>query len=218
MMTVDAIQDKIGRLQGKYSPYQIFSDWVKMMAIGIQNGCDIHHGRIWKNREKQYLSVAAKYSKEEMDEMSNMTLMLIELMGSGLNDWLGKIYMMSGNGNGRIGQFFTPYSVSIATAETRMKSMKDQETIHLYEPSTGSGGMIIAAADVLNRRGINYQKKLKVIAQDIDWLAVYMTYVQLSLYGVNAKVIQGDTLSESNINSVPADRILYTPRRAGMLI
>ena len=65
----------------------------------------------------------------------------------------------------------------------------------MHEPSTGGGGIIIAAAKVLKDRGLNYQKCLKVVAQDLDWKGVYMTYVQLSLLGIEATVIQGDSLS-----------------------
>ena len=48
-------------------------------------------------------------------------------------------------------------------------------------PKCGSGGMVVATAQVLQKRGINYQKTLDVVCQDLDWLAVYMCYVQLSL-------------------------------------
>ena len=43
---------------------------------------------------------------------------------------------------------------------------------------------------------INYQKRVKIIAQDLDFRSVYMTYIQLSLVGARAKVVQGDTLTE----------------------
>lgn len=218
MTTKEDIQKKIDKLSGKYSPYQIFYDWVKMLALAIQNGCDIFHGEEWEKREKQYMEIAAKYTKDEMMEISNITEMLIDLMDRRLNDWLGEIYMMSGSNSGKLGQFFTPYNISLATAEIEMERVKDKKVIRLYEPSAGAGGMIIAAADVLNRNGFDYQKKLKVVAQDLDWLAVYMTYVQLSLYGIDAKVAQGDTLAEPDIDAIPRDRILYTPRRAGLII
>ena len=54
-----------------------------------------------------------------------------------------------------------------------------EEKIRMTEPSIGSGGMVIATAKYLKERGINYQKKLKVVGQDLDWLAVYMSYIQL---------------------------------------
>ena len=78
--------------------------------------------------------------------------------------------------------------------------------------------MIIATARVLKERGINYQSRLRVVAQDLDWLAVYMTYIQLSLYGIDAIVCQGDTLMQPYKSGYPRRRVLRTPRNAGLLI
>lgn len=75
--------------------------------------------------------------------------------------------------------------------------------------------MIIAAAKVLKEQGIDYQRIMKVTAQDLDWKGVYMTYVQLSLLGISATVIQGDTLAAG---AVSKEQILYTPKKKGMLL
>lgn len=77
------------------------------------------------------------------------------------------------------------------------------------EPSCGAGGNIIALAEVMKERGINYQQKLEVVCQDIDTKAVYMTYVQMCLYGIPAIVYQSNTLTDPNgIQSVTGR--LYT--------
>ena len=70
----------------------------------------------------------------------------------------------------------------------------------------------------MKERGIDYQKMLKVVAQDLDWKAVYMTYVQLSLLGINGIVTQGNTLEEPNIEKYPRHRIFRTPANMGALI
>ena len=56
-------------------------------------------------------------------------------------------------------------------------------------------GMILGFAKALKSRGINYQQNLFVDATDISPTCVYMTYIQLSLYGIPAIVHCGDTLS-----------------------
>ena len=72
--------------------------------------------------------------------------------------------------------------------------------------------MIIAAAKVLREKGVDYQKRLRVIAQDLDWKGVYMTYLQLSLLGIRAKVVQGDTLcSPYDQYRTPKNHIMETP-------
>lgn len=187
----------IGSLSGKYSPYQIFSDFCKIFALAISNTCAFQHDEIWQEREEAYKATISRYEEKEVMKLVDMMVLLTETMGEEMNDFLGQIYMQSGAGNSATGQFFTPFHLSLATAEVGVpKDIPEDEIITMNEPSCGGGGMIIATARVLKERGINYQSRLRVVAQDLDWLAVYMTYIQLSLYGIDAIVCQGDTLNE----------------------
>ena len=79
--------------------------------------------------------------------------------------------------------------------------------------------MIIAAAKALQDAGVNYQNTMEVVAQDIDWKGVYMCYVQLSLLGISAICIQGDTLADPYVpgKTDPA-HILETPKKMGALL
>ena len=88
----------------------------------------------------------------------------------------------------------------------------------MNEPSCGGGAMILATAKALKNAGINYQRRLKVVAQDLDWLGVYMTYVQCNIIGIDAIVVQGDTLKEPYVNNYPKSRILRTMNNMGGLI
>ena len=46
-----------------------------------------------------------------------------------------------------------------------------------------------------------------------------MCYVQLSLFGINAVVVQGDTLAEPYTgDSYPQNRVFRTPRNMGLLL
>lgn len=79
--------------------------------------------------------------------------------------------------------------------------------------------MIIAVAKILLQRGVNPQRCMRVVAQDLDWKGVYMTYVQLSLLGIKATVVQGDTLIEPfDSRRYPKERVMYTPAQKGMMI
>lgn len=121
-------------------------------------------------------------------------------------------------GNKNTGQFFTPYHVSFMCAEASLQGYEGDHILTIHEPSCGGGGMIIAAAAVLSERGMNYQKLMHVVAQDLDWKAVHMTYVMLSLMGINAVVAQGDTLIEPYHPGYPKDRVFRTPANKGALI
>ena len=79
--------------------------------------------------------------------------------------------------------------------------------------------MIIATARALMDKGVNYQDCLEVVAQDLDWKTVYMCYIQLSLLGISATVVQGDTLSEPYIPGQTAPEcVFYTPRKMGVIL
>ena len=55
--------------------------------------------------------------------------------------------------------------------------------------------MVLSFAKVLKRRNINYQNSLLVEATDVSDVCVYMTYIQLSLYGIPAVVYCGNILT-----------------------
>lgn len=147
-----------------------------------------------------------------------MMAMLVETLEYDMTDVLGQIYMESGMGSKAAGQFFTPYHLSYLCAELSMPEPDDNGIYRINEPSCGGGGMIIAVAQVLKERGINYQKQMRVVAQDLDWKGVYMCYLQLSLLGINAIVVQGDTLADPYKKGYPPERVLYTPCKMGVLV
>ena len=65
--------------------------------------------------------------------------------------------------------------------------------------------MIIAFAEIMKKYGYNYQKQLFVEAVDIPEMCFKMTYIQLSLLGIPAKVLLCDTLA------MKFTECLYTP-------
>lgn len=76
-------------------------------------------------------------------------------------------------------------------------------------------GLILAFLKILKENGINYQKRVRIVAQDLDFRSVYMTYIQLSLVGAKAKVVQGDTLADPNVKD--NNYIFYTPMWKGVM-
>ena len=56
--------------------------------------------------------------------------------------------------------------------------------------------MVLSLAKVLKKRNINYQQDLLVIANDISDVCVYMTYIQLALYGIPAIVCCGNAITQ----------------------
>ena len=180
------------------------------------------HDKIWKEREELYLTISGKYDQNELKTMANMTGALTCILENRFCDVLGEIYMRAGCGSKNTGQFFTPYHLSYLTANltygSRFDNIDNDKTIEINEPSAGGGGMMIAICQMAKEHGINYQRKLRIIAQDLDWNGVYMTYVQLSLIGAKAIVVQGDTLCEPYHHGYDEGRVFRTPAEMGLLL
>lgn len=208
----------INSISGKYSGYEVFSDWIKCSSLFISNSIEIFHGKVWKDREQAYIDSITRYNETEQKMFSDMFLMLAETLEFKMSDVLGEIYMDSGMGSKAAGQFFTPYHISYLTAKLSMPEPDELGLYHINEPSCGGGGLIIAVAQALMEKGVNYQKCMRVVAQDLDWKGVYMCYLQLSLLGINATVAQGDALAEPHKRGYPPERVFYTPCKGGVFV
>ena len=198
-----------------YSPHQVFSDWVEMLAIAIANACTLNNSKLKRSREQKYLEIVKKYKNIEMSKFPDLCGLLTIALDNDIVDVLGNVYMGLESGSKHTGQFFTPNQISRLTARLMPPVTDADGIIRFTEPTCGSGGMVIAYAKVLAEQDINYQKKLEVIAQDIDYRCVHMCYVQLSLLGIKATVIRQNTLT---LEEVPEDSMFLTPAKMGVLM
>lgn len=221
MKAKEEIIKKIQSLSGKYSPYNIFYDWVQCSALAIQNSCTFRN-ETWQKREEQYLSAIQKYGTAQQKTLTEMFNLLGEALEENIEDALGDIYMKSGCYNKSLGQFFTPFHLANLMGDLEAKGIIEEiergRVPTILEPSTGGGANIIGLAKALQERGYNYQQCIQVTAQDLDWLAVYMSYVQFSLLGIDAVVVQGDSLLDPYNGRYPQERTFYTPKRMGVLL
>jgi len=114
-------------------------------------------------------------------------------------DFLGVFYGVNELGNSKNGQFFTPYHLSLMIAKMQLSGIteliKEKGFIKICEPACGSGGMIIAVREILIESGFNPSTNIYVELTDVDALCFYMAYIQISLYGIPARVIHGNTLT-----------------------
>ena len=216
------IINDINDISGAHSAYEVFTDWIRCSSLAICNSVHMIHNETWKRRERDYMDTIRRYPEGTEYKFAGMMCRLADALESEVSDVLGEIYMESGMGSNAAGQFFTPFHISEMTAKLSLqKAIKnyDGSMIRMIEPSVGGGGMVIAAAKVLMEAGINYQKCLDVIAQDLDWKGVHMTYLQCSLLGIKATVVQGDTLIEPFDPRTTDPRcIMRTPAKMGALM
>ncbi len=180
----------------RHSTWDIFSDWVEMMAISISNSCDKVH---FEAREKRYMDIVRKYSKEELNKFAEAFACLVNTMEhDGLRDILGETFHELELHNKYKGQFFTPFHVCECMAEITIgdhPKLNDKGYITVCEPCSGSGAMVIGAAGAMHKAKLNYQKQMVVLANDIDPKCTHMCYVQLSLLGIPAVVTNGNSLT-----------------------
>lgn len=159
--------------------------------------------------EQIYLDTVKTYTKEQANEFSQMLALLVSALENEFQDFLGKVYMSLKIGSSANGQFFTPYCVSKMMSEINFieveEKLKTNDFITLSDPCCGSSGMIIAFAETMKNNNYNYQKQLFVEVIDIDEMCFMMSYIQLSLYGIPARVMLGDSLAWK------FQRVLYTP-------
>ncbi len=229
MSEIQELKKKIIKLldgfYGKFSKYEIFSDWVELTALAIANNSTLERSDLWIAREEQYKAIANRYDAREISIFGDMTGALALALEAEERDVLGEVFMEAELRSKETGQFFTPFHLSMLCAKMQLPAeiedykKGDLKKIELYEPSSGAGGMVIAVAKILRENGINYQRALKVVTQDLDWRCVYMCYVQLSLLGIHAICVQDDTLRNPyDPSRTEESHILVTPAERGMLV
>lgn len=190
----------------KHSLHSVFRDFTQLGAIAISNKVDLQQ---YEKREAEYMRTIKKYDRKEADRFAEMLAILIDGLGKEMTDLLGETYMELEISNKHQGQFFTPISVAKLMAMLSVGEyeaiINEQGHVRVNEPAAGGGVTIIALASALRDKGYNYQKVLKVVCQDIDRDLVHLCYLQLSLLGIDAVVMRGDTLAYK------FDSFWYTP-------
>lgn len=173
--------------------HKIFSDFLEISAMVISNSIDL---RNYKRREERYLEIVKRYNKDEIRLFANALAELsIELDKP--RDILGELLMELEEGNKIKGQYLTPYHIcklNAAIAFDEEKLNKDGLLI-VNEPSVGGGALVIALVEIMREKGYNPQSQLKVVCSDLDLKAVHMSYIQLSLLGIPAKVMHANALN-----------------------
>ena len=196
MVRVDYKKDFIKAVEeiqksGK-SSYEIFTDFCEMAAIAFMR---FNPG--FSEREERYLAIVGQYKKDHVGRLADMLATLNWAMEEKFCDFLGECFHALELHNKNLGQFFTPYSLSLLSAQlTIQEPSKEEKPLWINEPACGSGSMLIACAQVMKDRGIDYQNDTIVVAQDISRMCYHMAFVQLSLVGFSGKVVCGDTITQ----------------------
>lgn len=184
--------------------YEVFQDWLAVSAIVISNAVD---WRQQKRREEVYMEIIQKYTKAEQEKLAEAFAELVlalqhEQSMHGPTDILGQVFHALELHSKYKGQFFTPPHVCelmgmmTLNGDNLTQTIEKKGYITVCEPCIGSGGMILGAAKAMANQKLNYQTQMLVTGIDIDIKCVQMAYLQLSLLGIPAVIIHGNSLTD----------------------
>ena len=189
-----SIFDELARTS---SGWQVWENIITAMACSISNAAD--HSKIHlKQREKEY-ERAIKALGDRKKAVRMLALVVMALEKNPEQDFLGTMYMMRNLGNHWKGQFFTPYHICHFMAEITMmepdrEALEKKGYFSVADPCVGGGAMMIAGANVMKNRGVDYKSRVLFVGQDIDRIVAMMAYIQLSILDCPGYIVVGDSL------------------------
>lgn len=177
-----------------HSRYKVWNDFIIMSGIAIHNAIPTQRDN---DLEQQYRHIVKQYKNEDVWLLKDLFHLLPPIFEKGIDDHLGALYMQLEISNSDMGQFFTPFQLSVLCAQLSfdIKEIEKNGFITAHEPSIGGGGMVLALAKVMSDKGYNYQRQLYVHGIELDSTVAWMAYIQLSLFGIPAEIDIGNTLT-----------------------
>ena len=118
-------------------------------------------------------------------------------------DVLGYIYEylisnFAANAGKKAGEFYTPHEVSVLMSEIVAEHLKDRTEIEIYDPTSGSGSLLINIGQAVAHRTGNVGR-IKYYAQELKENTYNLTRMNLVMRGIQPDNIitrNGDTLAE----------------------
>ncbi|ROC26764.1 N-6 DNA methylase, partial [Klebsiella pneumoniae] len=190
-----------GRHLGRW---EVFSDFLSLAAS------ELDMARIRTPESMEHCrKICARYGATDIANMQEMFCLMVCALEAKFHDFLGAIFMELELGDNFRGQYFTPYSVQCLMARMLMPGVRDtirrEGIATVSDPACGAAGMLIAYAECLLEADINPSMHMFGSCIDIDPVAADMAFIQLSLLGIAAEVVTGNTLT------MQYRRVRYTP-------
>ncbi len=118
-------------------------------------------------------------------------------------DVLGFIYEylisnFAANAGKKAGEFYTPHEVSLLMSEIVADHLRDREEIKIYDPTSGSGSLLINIGKSVAKH-MGDSDKIKYYAQELKENTYNLTRMNLVMRGIipsNIMTRNGDTLEE----------------------
>lgn len=137
--------------------------------------------------------------------ISNLLQLIKDIPMDGKEDYdvLGFIYEylisnFAANAGKKAGEFYTPHEVSLLMSEIVADHLKDRDKIEIYDPTSGSGSLLINIGQSAAKR-MGGKDNIKYYAQELKENTYNLTRMNLVMRGIlpdNIVTRNGDTLEE----------------------
>ncbi|MBD3126144.1 MULTISPECIES: N-6 DNA methylase [Citrobacter] len=183
---------------------EVFRDFISLAAREL----DMARIRTPENVEESR-RICDRYKPGDLSDFKQLFCLMVTALEGKFQDFLGSLLMELELGAAEMAQFFTPYDLQLMMAKMLSQDMPDvvarQGWVTLDEPACGGAGMVIAWAQCMLEAGLNPSEQLYSRCTDIDPMVADIAFVQLSLLGIPAEVITGNTLT------LQVNCVRYTP-------
>ena len=212
--TVKWVQENIGY----FIAYKdLFSTWLSMgKDFDVSNVRDAlsAFSRLISNTHKKVfdkvfdtlqtgLSKLGDSSGSQTKAISGLLTLIKDIPMDGKQDYdvLGFIYeylisMFAANAGKKAGEFYTPHEVSMLMSEIVADHLKDRDEIKIYDPTSGSGSLLINIGKSA-AKFIENENNIKYYAQELKQNTYNLTRMNLVMRGIlpdNIVTRNGDTL------------------------
>lgn len=214
--TVESVQKNIGY----FIPYNhLFSTWIAKkkdftaddvtVALSsfsrlINDSHKVVFENIFKTLETG-LSKLGETSGARTKAIRGLIELIKDIPMDGKQDYdvLGFIYEylisnFAANAGKKAGEFYTPHEVSLLMSELVAHHLKDNEKIEIYDPTSGSGSLLINIGKSAAKY-IGNENNIKYYAQELKENTYNLTRMNLVMRGIlpdNIVTRNGDTLEE----------------------
>ena len=151
------------------------------------------------------LSKLGDSAKAQTKAVSDLIYLIKDIPMDGTQDYdvLGFIYEylisnFAANAGKKAGEFYTPHEVSLLMSEIISEHLKDRNDIQIYDPTSGSGSLLINIGKSASKY-IKGENKIKYFAQELKQNTYNLTRMNLVMRGIlpeNIVTRNGDTLAE----------------------
>lgn len=214
------IRDNIQKNIGYFISYNdLFSTWLNKksdfdisnvrdalnaFSRNISDGSKKVFDRIFETLQTG-LSKLGDSAKAQTKAVSDLIYLIKDIPMDGTQDYdvLGFIYEylisnFAANAGKKAGEFYTPHEVSLLMSEIIAEHLKDRNDIQIYDPTSGSGSLLINIGKSASKY-IKGENKIKYYAQELKQNTYNLTRMNLVMRGIlpeNIVTRNGDTLAE----------------------